>query len=534
MQLENISMKTKLFQNSNQLQTMIKRLIVFIFLYANLAAADEECMHSMQAKITLPSSLVVLKGPAPVKKLPLQSGSKDFLNQFRRAFNKGEFTEDDIYIKTPTMRNGAAYQYAKIIQITRKSIIVERVDFLGKLFTEVLSRKRLKEARVDSDVKGFFKTLESRTKTAGPFKIPESYEEAELKAKGWRDVFTIGLDHINELQSLGQKLRKADIHPYQTHIVDFANQAQTHIEYIKKGIKEQNEEVEERLHLLKQISEEVQTKIREKKISYAYWLYLNYRLSILATLSTERDIISQRSRNWWTTEKKFIKFLKKKLPAPVPFPKNNVDDETSVRDYLQGFADFMRDSLNQGLFEQIDGVIRLFPSRIVIPTLHPVGVKGINRSFSDGIFPAMLANGKRRYDSENMAPVRLFTHDVEHALLTLWDARRFTGSSMTLSQFYNVLENTDLSIEEQERNEIIYFVIGHEVEIFPMPVKKEEIQFIMQFQLTAFSKEKDDLSELLPSDIKSKEQVQSYLWDSIELFVDSYDEIRRKFEGFKK
>ncbi len=189
----------------------------------------------------------------------------------------------------------------------------------------------------------------------------------------------------------------------------------------------------------------------------------------------------------------------------------------------------MDEVIHRSLFEQIVGVIHLFPSRIIIPQIHPVGVKGINRSLSNGIFPAILVNNTRRYDSENMTPVRSFTHDIEHALLSLQDIQRFTGDSMTLSQFYNALENRDLPIEKQENNETIYFTIGHEVEVFPIPVKKEEIEIAFSFYLDGFYK-KDDLEDLLPSYVKSKEQVRPYLLESIEFFVDTSDEIRSKFE----
>ena len=41
---------------------------------------------------------------------------------------------------------------------------------------------------------------------------------------------------------------------------------------------------------------------------------------------------------------------------------------------------------------------------------------------------------------------------------------------------------------------------------------------------------KDHLGQLLPSHIISKEEVDSYLGESIEFFSNTYDNIRREFE----
>ena len=418
--------------------------LFFIIFCTHITKADDECMRSMLGSKAFRLPAVVLSGPAPVKKLPITLDEDDAsLNQFRRAFNRGEFTEDEIYIKAPlkSERNFIPEKDAKIIQITGESVVVERVDFSGNFFTEILSQESLEQAKVDSTIRGFFKSLESTVEQVGLFKIPETNEEEKFKAKGWRDVFIMGLDYMNGIRHSGYELRESKMNPYTTHVDDFAHQAPLRIEYIRKGIIEQGVEVEERLNLLEQIWEEVQTKIREKKVSYAYWLYLHYRLSILATPSAERKMF-KRDEVWWVTEEKLFEHFRN---PPPPLSKSNEDPT----DILKELGDYMDDLFQRSLFEQVLGVIHLFPSRIVIPTINmEMGIKGMNRSISNEIFPAILVNKRSRYDAEGMTPFRAFTHDIEHALLSLQNIQRFTGHSMTLAQFYSALENRDLPLEK--------------------------------------------------------------------------------------
>lgn len=500
-------------------------MITFLlFFCVSVAKAEDECMRSMLGSKDFRLPAVVLSGPAPVKKLPVSLNKSVSLNTFRRAFNKGEFTEDEIYIKAhaKNKRKMLSENDAKIIQITGESVVVERVDLFGNFFTETLSQESLEQAKVNAAVRGFFKSLESTVKQVGPFQIPETHEEEGLKAKGWRDVFIVGLDDMNGIRNFGYKLRESKINPYTTHVVDFALQAPLRIEYIRQGIIEQGVEVEERLKLLEQIWEEVQTKIREKKVSYAYWLYLHYRLSILATPSTEKYML-KRGDVWWVTEEDLFEHFNN---PPSELSKNN----KNLTELVERLNDDINYWIYQSLFKQVRDVIHLFPSRIVIPTLNTqMGIKGMNRSISNKIFPAALVNKKHRYDDEDMTPFRAFTHDIEHALLTLQDIQRFTGNSMTLSQFYNLMENKMLTIEQQERNETIFFSISHELEIFPMPKKREEIRLVLRFYLSSFYK-KEDLGGLLPPQIRSKEQVKSYLLESIEFFSDTYDNIRGELE----
>ena len=520
--------------------------VTFIVLYTNIVKANTciKAFSSISVSIQDLSSsdLIVVSGPPPIKPLSVKphketesSYSKEkramARNQFRRAFNSGKFTEDDIYITAP-MKNGHNYhseRYAKIIQMTERSIVVERTDFFGNIFTETLTRKSLKEAQVDFDVKDFFKSLESKVEEVGPFKIPKTNEAGKLKAQGWREVFLIGLDLMGALKYLGQKLREAKIHPYKTHIVDFANLAKPYIDYIKQGIKEQNIEVAGRLQLLEQIWQEVQTKIREKKMSYAYWLFLNYRLSMLATPSKNRNVPPES--DWWTTEEKLFEHFRNHSDKKQRDNSLNKDN-MSFQELSATLIKAMNQQWHRGIVVQIIDLIHLFPSRIIFPTIHPVGVKGINRALSNGVFAALLANKNQRYDSEDMTPIRLFTHDIEHALLSLQLMDRFTNSyNMTLDQFYNALESRELPVEEQERVETIYFTIGHEVEILSFPINKVEIRIaVIEFHLSGFYK-KDDLGALLPSHINSKEQIKPYLLESIDLFSRISDEIRREFQN---
>ncbi|MDE0151424.1 MAG: hypothetical protein OXK80_02860 [Bdellovibrionales bacterium] len=500
------------------------RLIFSLFFCTNIAKAEDACMRSMLVSKDFRFPAVVLSGPAPVEKLPISLNKSVSLNTFRRAFNKGEFTEDEIYIKAhaKNKRKKLSENDAKIIQITGESVVVERVDLFGNFFTEILSQENLEQAKMNAAVRGFFKSLESTVKQVGPFQIPETHEEEDLKAKGWRDVFIVGLDDMNGIGSFGYKLRGSKMNPYTTHVVDFALQAPLHIEHIRRGIIEQGVEVEERLQILEQIWEEVQTKIREKKVSYAYWLYLHYRLSILATPSTEKYML-KRGDVWWVTEEDLFEHFNN---PPSELSKNN----KNLTELVEWLNDDINYWIHQSLFKQVRDVIHLFPSRIVIPTLNTqMGIKGMNRSISNEIFPATLVNKKHRYDDEDMTPFRAFTHDIEHALLSLQDIQRFTGSSMTLSQFYNAMENKILTIEQQERNETIFFSIGHELELLPMPQKRGEIRAALSLYWSSFYK-KDDVGGLLPAHIRSKEQVDSYLMESIEFFSDTYDDIRGEFE----
>ena len=112
-------------------------------------------------------------------------------------------------------------------------------------------------------------------------------DEKWMINQGYNTDIVAGLDHANDNLKLAQYLREGSMNISSSHIPEFANLIDEHINFIRKGITESREFSEsdkiKRLGLLDELQLKAKFYKDSKKVTYLWWLSFNLHLSIIAT-----------------------------------------------------------------------------------------------------------------------------------------------------------------------------------------------------------------------------------------------------------
>ena len=279
-----------------------------------------------------------------------------------------------------------------------------------------------------------------------------------------RPIFTKGLDEANRMIQLAERLRNSQIDPYTTHIPEFADDIPKHISFIKEGIEKSGEKKEAQLKALAELEKEALEKAKNKQVTYEWWLIWNENLINLAS----------------------------------------------------------------GFINQVTSLIDFFPEAILLPTISEVGITAMNRYFSQRVFPLGLVNQPTFVDGNLLRPAQFFDHDISHTNTAL--NYYYTPISDIDKHFninlYQEFMNLDLTPEQQEMINLVYFTISHEQSFAIYLVKNWrgatnfEIPLSLRGNPIHRFQNKDDLRELLPVSVNadSREEVEAYLNKNKQLF----------------
>ena len=480
--------------------------------------------------------VIVLSGDPPKNALLLSTTDQNTRSSFRQAYNKGQFTEDEIYIDSISTRFGHPF-FAKVISVQEGTVVADVVHHAGgRIERRKLSAYEVDQARVSLSSKNQFQNQLDKVDATV---FPKSNAENALRTQGHRDIFADGVDDMRQLQAVGERLKEVNINPFRTHIVDFANKAEDHIkfiregmieareelkdvyqreinkggfDYLKRGIKNIDEQLKEDLKILEDFSQEARKKIKEEKVTYAWWLHWNNRLSVLATRKSgrtrvidasnriespeDRADISRINDNWWKTEE-------------------NLDE------YLDG--KYYSEDFRTGV-DYVNEAIRDFPDRIHLPTIEPYGIIAMNESAGSHIFPSGLVAKDTIADGGLKAPDEFHLHDLNDS------TNGFKKGGLILNRDFNVhfrREVESLSPEDREKVETIFFAIREnpgKIDDF----NHETMSIAMRETAERFRNDKD-LGALLPVhvDMRSEESVMTYLQESANVFISVSDRATR-------
>ena len=352
--------------------------------------------------------------------------------------------------------------------------------------------------------------------------------EFSLQAKGYRPIFTDGLDEINRMIELAQKMRTSQVDPFNTHISEFADAIPDHIEFIKKGITAEK-------FVVRALNDK-----QERAIEQA---------QLVGKGETGLDGTSARMGNYTEQQNKEkyrilteAGFTPKERRQIVEGKIDEGDSKGGLRilDNLQKEAlERLKNksvtyewwltwnaklvSINHSYVfvspvEHIPGIVRAFPVNIFLPLTAELGVMALNRSFSQRVFPIGLINELTGVDGLVYNPTSFFSHDVSHAQAYL---ESFTGSKIR-SYLYKIFDKMNLSLLEREMVETVYFLIKHERtflrEISPSrftPWNRRKQKAIAQRLQRS-----DDMRELLPNDLNvdNLTEIEEYLDKSVKVF----------------
>ncbi len=132
------------------------------------------------------------------------------------------------------------------------------------------------------------KTSHPKLSLQKPIKAIPIHEEKMLREEGFSEKFTAGLDAIKNMIVLRKNMEKLSprLDPYKTHIPYFADLIPIHVEWIRKGLNQQEEKSNRfnssRYSLLDSFYKHALSVAKGKKLTYAYWILWNEYLSNIA------------------------------------------------------------------------------------------------------------------------------------------------------------------------------------------------------------------------------------------------------------
>ena len=257
--------------------------------------------------------------------------------------------------------------------------------------------------------------------------------EQQMRNLGYSDDDIAGLDHVMEnlrlAQSLRDRLTDPSINPHTLHIPEFADQIDTHINFIEEGIKLQRPSNKAfRLSLLEVFKSEAQSRKNSRQVTYRWWFNFNLRLSLLASPDIE----------YWEEHEYYEYRL-------------TLDNQWMTNDGLENVYKSYKDETVQSIINALDS----FPEKIIIPTIHDLRVIAMNKAYGSGTYFVGLNNDYAYADDWLMNPGQFFAHDINHT------SSSYVERPQMLTRFQFILGN--LIRYQREIIENGYFESTHEI-----------------------------------------------------------------------
>ncbi len=245
------------------------------------------------------------------------------------------------------------------------------------------------------------------------------------------------MENLRLVQSLRERLRNdKSIDAHTLHIPEFADLIDTHITFIEDGIKSQRYGDEsDRLELLERLKSEGQQQKTSRTVTYRWWFNFNLRLSFFATPYSIEFITNDELEDIYKN--------------PVYFSPYKVE-----------------------MIEKIRFLLDKFPERIMIPTIHNLGIMSINKVYGTGIHLIGLRNRPTiNMDRiKDASPGLFFWHDIFHIL-----KEDVNDSPEFLSRFQQKL--VGLPRYQRKLVESIYLQLTYELRL---SLKEGEETFIIK------------------------------------------------------
>ena len=405
--------------------------------------------------------------------------------QFRSAYNKGFFTENERYIAIIYLGRSQISIQTKSVYIKSfdgDNLVIEEVDIDGNIIERTLSDNEILRAHINPIGRQFFNSMDSQLEEVGSVQYSHFNEEAKAVQQGFSEEMFKGLDEAYRMSELASHLRESNINPYKTHIEDFSASIPEHIRHTQESIQTKEKilknlirfwngtdndlfsKVKKRLEALDRLASEALKKQQEKGVTYAWYLEWNFKLSQLASRgASDSD--------------------------------NVIPDEGKII-----FSD----------------IIESFPYFVAIPTIQDIGIMGFNKSISENVFPLVFSNKVVFADGREFSSGELFFHDILHSRVILQSQVRNDNfpygkhTSLTNLEFYNRLQSADIPQTQRQQAEMFYFIHVHDKGLLyddpvSIPIGRINVD--------------KSLLELLPENIRGdKEKIQSYLIEVEEVY----------------
>ena len=245
-------------------------------------------------------------------------------------------------------------------------------------------------------------------------KIPQrTREEETLKEQGFNSEDVRGINEMNEMIVVAQRLRKLDVDPYTIHIDYFAAKIKERIQFMEEGAADSWQK--RRLALLREYGEKA---VNERSVTYEKWIQFNG-------------------------------FLAEALS----------DGNNKVGKSIQTFI---------GQFPRV----LLLPT-----TKGIVGMITINKGIEADIYVLGLSNHpENKYDGIPGDPLDLFNHDLFH-IRRILDAKNRTNSAFYEKMREVRKQIKNLPMEKRKPMEFIYWSLVYEkpetAPLYPLMIRSQ-------------------------------------------------------------
>lgn len=163
------------------------------------------------------------------------------------------------------------------IRKNSKKPVVDSVTTVDNVATEPGKKREVTEHEhntsegIEAELKEWGSRPIQNRLIEGELKIPQRIrEERTLKEQGFNSEYIRGIDEMNEMIAVAQRLRELEVNPYTTHIDYFANKIKERIRFMKDGAVDFRQR--RRLELLRGYGE---TAIKEQSVTYEKWIQFN-------------------------------------------------------------------------------------------------------------------------------------------------------------------------------------------------------------------------------------------------------------------
>ena len=464
-------------------------LLLFIILLGSKSLSEISSVNSCEptiANFITPARRAISSPHVEVKKPQPNHKNRQFIET---VYNIETFTPANRYISiegTP----------AQIIEIDEQGrLIIEEGLWTKK--RRKINKLELKFAissvRFEPALRVFFQNQENFPREVEAFNIPRTHEERTLQSEGFTPAFYSGVDAVLYWNQVGQKMKAGFINPYQTHIEEFAHHVNGHITFMKEGILNRTdisqELKNEMLALLNQFFEEAQQKIKDKELTYAYWLYWNQRLAILASPTIYNKIKNTYSNtltwqeSWWRTDTS-IHSLK-------------------IREQLKHFLS--KENVFYYSIWEIQNILDKFPNEIAFHIPGPLGAIALVEASPNAI-PLSLRHSISTTEGFTMNAVQQTHHDYIHYFAGFGTSEwpHIIQSPISKERFKQAFKEKIRALDRHQKRQayIGMFLLMHD---FPLDVniqKPKNILRIFKINKRAF-KNKNNLGNLLPEELLS-------------------------------
>ncbi len=356
----------------------------------------------------------------------------------------------------------------------------------------------------------------------------EGSSEKALRALGFRESYIRGLDQVEGHLRLAQKLRSGDVDPWKGHIKEFAELVKPHLDYVEKGIRDQNSlDKQERLAILEDFRREALAWVQNRTVTYRKFVNLNYRLSILATLLEQRgsDYLLDNtsgfrarlylSGDWMTNDRLEAFYLMEKEKKKVRTPRKFI---------FENYEDF-----------EAYGKLDQFPEVIIMPQMDGLwGKMPITRLVGQRVYLHALVNNAFQADGKLRPPEWIFWHDGAHMTFReewVGDWIRNGIYETMIASFHNafILEMERIRPRmEREMLELTYYTLIQELPIYFDVKDLNKVGILSVEELRLYRKEmlhSDSEPKQFPLGVENSPQaIENFVKKSMDIF----DQVAKK------